>query len=203
MLLTRLLATNEGSAQRLIGGDHGHWEMGTLFKELKSTLFTGRVLRSRTLDLVEQEFYALLLTEQLLRIVMSEATNTDPFLDPDRASFTIALTTARDTLILNPAPGHRAGNGWAPLAGRICHHLIAGLLPARRLRYGPRKTKRATCRYQARSGKPHGPTLPARLTIQLTPATMLTKPSVTQRNSIGTRSMPCRWPNAWIPAASW
>lgn len=121
-LVTSLLDTNEGSARQHTDLYHERWEIETLFKELKSTLLTGRVLRSHTLDLVEQEIYALLLTEQLLRIVMSEATNTDPFLDPDRASFSIALTTARDTIILGPDPGYRAGqgrDGQGSLAGSV------------------------------------------------------------------------------------
>ena len=146
---------------------HERWEIETAFREIKSTMFRGRVLRSRTLELVEQEIYALLIAEQLLRTVMSEATNAVPGLDPDRASFTIALTTARDTIILGPEPRPRPGPGWHALAGRIGEHLLANLLPPRRLRTGPRTVKRAISKYQARATKPHGPTQPARLTIQV------------------------------------
>lgn len=167
-LTTSLLDVREGTARQLVGLYHERWEIETTFKELKSTLLTGRVLRSRTVELVEQEIYALLITEQLLRTVMSEATNTDPDLDPDRASFKLALTAARDTIILGPDPSGPAGTGWAALAGQIGQHILAGLLPARRLRTGPRTVKRAISKYQARSSAPHGPTLPAQLSIQIT-----------------------------------
>jgi len=48
---------------------------------------------------VEQERYALLVTDQILRTAMCDATNTVPGIDPDRASFTTALHAARDQLI--------------------------------------------------------------------------------------------------------
>ncbi|MHA7178467.1 hypothetical protein ACX80D_17710 [Arthrobacter sp. Sr24] len=142
-------------------------EIETAFREIKSTMLGGRVLRSRTIQLVEQEIYALLIAEQLLRTAMSEATNAVPGVDPDRASFTIALTTARDTIILGPAVRAHPGRGWYGLAGRIGEHLLANLLPPRRLRTGPRTVKRAISKYQARATKPHGPTQPGRLTIQI------------------------------------
>lgn len=108
----------------------------------------------------------------MLRTVMSEATNAVPSLDADRASFTIALTTARDLLILGPATGASPGRGWRALAGRIGEHLLTNLLPPRRLRSGPRTVKRAMSKYQARVTKPHGPTQPARLTITIIDASM-------------------------------
>lgn len=76
-------------------------------------------MRSRALRLMEQENYALLIAEQLLRTAMSEATNAVSGLDADRPSFTIALTTARDTVILGPRPAARHERGWKALAGRI------------------------------------------------------------------------------------
>ena len=166
-LVTTVTDPTQGTAGELMGLYHERWEIETAFREIKSTMFRGRVLRSRTLELVEQEIYALLIAEQLLRTVMSEATNAVPGLDPDRASFTIALTTARDTIILGPEPRPRPGPGWHALAGRIGEHLLANLLPPRRLRTGPRTVKRAISKYQARATKPHGPTQPARLTIQV------------------------------------
>ncbi|MFY9635398.1 MAG: IS4 family transposase [Cellulosimicrobium cellulans] len=174
-LVTTVTDPRQGTARDLMRLYHERWEIETTFREIKSTMLGGRVLRSRTVALIEQEIYALLIAEQLLRTAMSEATNAVPDLDPDRASFTIALTTARDTIILGPATRARPGQGWHALAGRIGEHLLANLLPPRRLRTGPRTVKRAISKYQARATKPHGPTQTARLTIQvIAPATGLT-----------------------------
>ena len=49
---------------------------------------------------VDQEIYALPLTYQLLRTTMTDATDTRPGTDPDRASFSIALHAARDQPVL-------------------------------------------------------------------------------------------------------
>lgn len=167
-LITTLTDPAQGTAKELMGLYHQRWEIETAFREIKSTMGGGRVLRSRTVVLVEQEIYALLIAEQLLRTVMSEATNAVPGLAPDRASFTIALTLARDTIILGPVPAPAgAGPGWQQLTGRIGANLLANLLPARRLRTGPRTVKRAISKYQARATKPHRPTQKARLTIEI------------------------------------
>ena len=70
-----------------------------------------------------------------------------PGTDPDRASFTIAWQTARDQL--THAAGVIAGT-IIDLAGAIGQHVLAALLPARRLRASPRIVKRAISKYQAR-----------------------------------------------------
>ncbi|WP_396277637.1 IS4 family transposase [Glutamicibacter creatinolyticus] len=171
-LITTVLDPKHGTSHELIRLYHERWEVESTFKELKSTLLTGKVLRSRTIALVEQEIYALLIIEQLLRTAMSEATNADPAIDPDRASFKIALSTARDMILFGPATERPPGvSGWARLAGTIGQHVLADLMPQRRLRTGPRTVKRAISKYQARSSKPHGPTLPAQLNIQITTRT--------------------------------
>jgi hypothetical protein len=78
---------------------------------------------------------------------MADATTCVPGTDPDRASFTIALNTARDQLI--QAANVIAGTT-IDLAGTIGRHVLAALLPARRLRVSPRIAKRAISKYQAR-----------------------------------------------------
>ncbi|MDQ0935955.1 hypothetical protein [Streptomyces turgidiscabies] len=67
--------------------------------EIKSTILGGRVLRARTPAGVAQEVFALLVTYQILRLAMADATGIRPDTDPDRASFSIALNTARDLLV--------------------------------------------------------------------------------------------------------
>jgi hypothetical protein len=78
---------------------------------------------------------------------MADATTTWAGLDPDRASFTIAWQTARDQIV--QAAGVIAGTV-IDLIGTIGRHVLAGLLPARRLRVCPRIVKRAISKYQAR-----------------------------------------------------
>ncbi len=165
----QLADPREGTARELMGLYHERWEIETAFREIKSTLLQGRVLRSRTVQLVEQEIYALLIVEQLLRTVMSEATNTVPGLDPDRASFTIALSTAKDLFILGPAASTRQPQhtGWQALAGTIGTHVLDRLLPKRRMRTGTRTVKRAISKHQARASKPHGPTRNATLSVEI------------------------------------
>ncbi|WP_434922765.1 hypothetical protein ACR9WD_03810 [Glutamicibacter sp. PAEs-4] len=57
---------------------------------------------------MEQEIHGLLIAEQLLRTVMSGATNQDPLLDPDRASFVVASNAVHDSIILDPETVSRA-----------------------------------------------------------------------------------------------
>jgi len=75
------------------------------------------------------------------------ATACVPGTGPDRASFTIAWQTARDQLI--QAAGIIASTV-IDLIGTIGRHVLAGLMPARRLRVSPRIVKRAISKYQAR-----------------------------------------------------
>jgi len=65
---------------------------------------------------------------------MADATSTQCSTDPDRASFSIAWQTARDLVI--QAAGVIAGTV-VDLAGTIGRHVLAGLLPQRRLRVSP------------------------------------------------------------------
>jgi hypothetical protein len=126
---------------------HERWEVETAYLELKSTILGGRVLRARTPAGVEQEVYALLVTYQALRTAIADAAGTVPGTDPDRGSFTIALSAARDQVIL--AAGVIAGTA-IDLAGRIGRLVLASLMPARRLRISPRVVKRAISKYNAR-----------------------------------------------------
>ena len=131
----------------------------------------GRVLRARTPAGVHQEIYALLVTYQILRTAMADATTTRPGTDPDRASFTLALHTARDQLI------QAAGVTASPtidLAGNIGRHLLANLMPGRRLRVSTRTVKRAISKYNARGPTINRATHQATITINLTTTTGLT-----------------------------
>jgi hypothetical protein len=150
-LATTLLDPHRYPAAELIKLYHDRWEIETAYLELKSSILGGRVLRARTPTGIDQEIYALLLTYQLLRTAMTDATNTQPGTDPDRANFTIAHQTARDQLI---QAANVITGSVIDLLGTIGRHVLANLTPTRRLRLCPRIVKRAISKYQAR-----GPTI--------------------------------------------
>lgn len=146
-LITTLLDANRYPAVELVRLYHQRWEIETAYLELKSTILGGRVLRARTPDGIDQEIHALLIAYQLLRTAMLDATDSQPGLDPDRASFTTALTTARDQIV------HAAGviaDTAIDLVGVIGNHVLANLLPERRIRTRTRMIKRSNSKYQAR-----------------------------------------------------
>jgi hypothetical protein len=123
------------------------WEIVTAYLELKSSILGGRVLRALISTGIDQEIYALLVVYHLLRTAMADATTTRPDLDPDRASFTIVWQAARDQFI--QASNVIAGTV-VDLTGTIGRHVLAALMPTRRLRVCPRIVKRAISKYQAR-----------------------------------------------------
>jgi Insertion element 4 transposase N-terminal/Transposase DDE domain len=146
-LATTLLDHHRYPAFELVNLYHRRWEIETAYLEIKSTILGGRVLRARTPAGIDQELYALLITYQLLRTAMADATDTRPGTDPDRASFTIALHAARDQLI--QAAGVIADTV-IDLVGTIGRHVLADLLPSRRQRLNPRTVKRAISKYNAK-----------------------------------------------------
>ncbi|WP_327034869.1 IS4 family transposase [Micromonospora ureilytica] len=153
-LITTLLNPVTHPSAELIRLYHQRWEIETAYLELKSSILGGRVLRARTPDGIQQEIYALLSVYQLLRTAMVDATDSRPGLDPDRASFTTALNTARDQIV------HAAGvlaDTVIDLVGVIGTDVLAHLLPERRLRTKTRMIKRSNSKYQAR-----GPTIDRR-----------------------------------------
>lgn len=110
------------------------------------------MLRSGDRAGLEQEVWALLTLYQLLRVAMVDAVETRLGFEPDRASFTTALQTARDQLIA--APGTHDHNDQQGI-GTIGRAVLATLLPARRPRTSTRKVKCATSRYLYREDRRH------------------------------------------------
>jgi hypothetical protein len=146
-LLTTLTDPLTHPAGELVRLYHERWEIETAYAELKSTILGGRVLRARTPDGIEQEVWALLTAYQALRTAMTDATDSVPGTDPDRAGFTTALTAARDQLVL--AAGITADTV-IDLVGAIGRNVLAHILPARRIRTKDRIVKRAISKYNAR-----------------------------------------------------
>ena len=146
-LITTLTDPKAFPALELMRLYHLRWEIETTYLELKSTILGGRVLRARTPEGITQEVYALLATYQALRLAMADATDSDPAVAPDRASFTVALHAARDQII--HAAGVLAGTT-VDLVGRIGRAVLADLLPKRRMRISPRVVKRAISKHRAK-----------------------------------------------------
>jgi hypothetical protein len=153
-------------ASEIIALYHERWEIETAYFELKHTILGGRVLRARTPAGVDQEIYALLAAYQALRIAISDATLTQPGLDPDRGSFTVALNAARDQLVT--AAGIIADTV-IDLVGVIGRDVLDHLMPARRQRTNPRVVKRAISKYVASSkkGRHRGPSRKATIKIEV------------------------------------
>jgi len=109
------------------------------------------VLRSHDPAGLEQEIWALLALYQALRRAMVTAAETVPGTDPDRASFTIALQTAIDTV--TGADGVLTSDARDP--GRLGRAVLDGLLPPRRPRVSVRKIKSPLSRWN--KADPHRP----------------------------------------------
>jgi Insertion element 4 transposase N-terminal/Transposase DDE domain len=148
-LVTTVLNTDHTAAE-IVRLYHERWEIETAFLEVKQTILGGRVLRARTPAGIDQEIYALLVTYQALRVAIADATLGVGHVDPDRASFTIALNTARDQLI---AAAGVIADTVIDLVGVIGRHVLDNLMPARRLRTTPRVVKRAISNYTVKTSK--------------------------------------------------
>jgi len=86
-LLTTILDHEQAPAEDLAAIYHDRWEIETAFDELKTHLRGAHiVLRSKTPDLVRQEFYGLLMAHFAVRGLMHEAALSAEE-DPDRISF--------------------------------------------------------------------------------------------------------------------
>jgi hypothetical protein len=79
-------------------------EVGTALDEFKTHLRGGRVvLRTKTPELVAQEFCGMMLAHRAVRILMNEAAFSQT-LDPDRFSFTHSIRVIRRKLASMPPP---------------------------------------------------------------------------------------------------
>jgi hypothetical protein len=99
-LATTILDPDKAPAEELAALYHQRWEIETAFDELKTHLRGAKiVLRSKTPDLVRQEFYGLMMAHFAIRGLMHEAARKAGE-DPDRLSFLHAVRVVRRKLNL-------------------------------------------------------------------------------------------------------
>lgn len=97
-LVTTILDHEKAPAQELAALYHERWEIETSLDELKTHLRGARiVLRSKTPELVRQEFYGLMMAHFAIRGLMHEAA-LQAEEDPDRLSFVHAVRVIRRKL---------------------------------------------------------------------------------------------------------
>lgn len=97
-LVTSILDPDQAPAKELAALYHERWEIETALDELKTHLRGSKiVLRSKTPDLVRQEFYGLMMTHFAVRGLMHEAA-LQAGEDPDRLSFLHAVRVVRRKL---------------------------------------------------------------------------------------------------------
>ena len=150
-LATTLLDHRAHPAQTLTRLYHERWEHEVAYLALRHTLLQGRVLRSGDPSGLEQEMWALLALYQALRIAITDAIETMPGTDPDRASYQIAAETAQALVTsarnITGEPGD--------LAGDIGRAVLASLHGPRRPRVCPRRVKSPLSRWNKHPpGKP-------------------------------------------------
>jgi len=99
-LVTTILDPAMASAEELAALYHERWEIETALDELKTHVRGARiVLRSKTPELVRQEFFGLMMSHFAVRGLMHEAAlRADE--DPDRLSFLHAIRVVRRKLLI-------------------------------------------------------------------------------------------------------
>jgi hypothetical protein len=97
-LITTILKPEQAPSEELAALYHERWEIETALDELKTHLRGARIqLRSKTPDLVRQEFYGLMMTHYAIRGLMHEAAIKGK-IDPDKLSFIHAVRVIRRKL---------------------------------------------------------------------------------------------------------
>ena len=151
-LATTLLDHRAYPAHALMTLYHERWQHEITYLALRHTLLKGRVLRSGDPAGIQQEMWALLALYQALRTAVTDAVQSVPGLDPDRASWQAAVQTARE---LAAAARNITGPAGRDLAGDIGRAVLANLHRPRRPRVCARKVKCPVSRwYASPDGKP-------------------------------------------------
>jgi len=196
-LVTTLLDARRHPGEELVTLYHERWEIEVAFLALRHSMVGGQVLRSKDPQGLRQEMWALLTVYQAIRTAIADATDTIPGCDPDRASFGVALSAARDSVVtaaeVIPAPGQE-------LTSAITIAVSENLLEPRRPRISARTVKSASSRYGRRPLEEDRPQVSTPITgvdIVIHPprATSLL-PRATPAPAGASRSAPTRTPPA-------
>jgi hypothetical protein len=150
-LATTLLDHRAFPATALMSLYHERWEHETAYLALRHTLLAGRILRSGDPAGLEQETWALLALCQALRTAITDAVQSVPGTDPDRASYQSAVAVAQDLVIT----ARNIADPDTDIAGDIGRAVLASLNPPRRPRVCPRRVKSPLSRWAKHPpGKP-------------------------------------------------
>ena len=94
-LLTTIIDPRDATAEELAYAYHQRWEQETSIDQVKTHLRgSGRILRSKSPDLVYAEIYGYLLVHYAISALIGRAA-TNAAIDPDRVSYTRTLRLAR------------------------------------------------------------------------------------------------------------
>ena len=184
-LATTLLDHRAYPADALMTLYHERWEHEVTYLALRHTMLQGRVLRSGDPAGIEQETWALLALYQALRTAVTDAVQSAPGTDPDRASWQITVETAQNLLTTAQNITDPGGD----LTGDIGRAVLAGLHGPRRPRVCARKVKSPLSRWNKHpDGKP-------RATCRITGITAHVdashhQPATRRRKSVTTASDP-------------
>ena len=138
-------------ADALMALYHERWEHEITYLALRHTLLQGRVLRSGDPAGIEQEMWALLALYQALRTAVTDAVQSAPGTDPDRASYQAAVETAQNLVTTARNITDPAGD----MPGDIGRAVLANLHGPRRPRVCARKVKSPLSRWNKHpDGKP-------------------------------------------------
>jgi Insertion element 4 transposase N-terminal/Transposase DDE domain len=142
-LITTLLDHRSAPAEALVACYARRWAAEVGFRELKTYLRGPRVLRARDPECVRQELWAYLIAYQAIRLLICQ-TALRHDLDPNRISFTAALTTVQRTITTTPDQAvEHAEAVYADLARQlVTQHLTH--------RVCPRAVKKAFTQYPAK-----------------------------------------------------
>ena len=150
-LITTILDPKQAPAKELAALYHERWEIETALDELKTHLRGAQiVLRSKTPELVEQEFYGLMLAHFAMRGLMHEAA-LEADEDPDRLSFVHSVRVVQRRLPRFAAIPPRQRKAFHDV---VLREILQERVNSSRNRLNPRGVKRKMSAYPLRPRKP-------------------------------------------------
>ena len=145
--LITILDPKQAPAREVAALDHDRWEIETALDELKTHLRGAQiVLRSKTPELVRQEFYGLLMARFAIRGLMHEAA-LQAGEDPDRISF---VHSTRVVQRRTPASSLFSPQDRKAFHKAVLEEILEERVTSSRNRVNPRGVKRKMSNYNLR-----------------------------------------------------